>query len=108
MRPLLALEAHAQPLEARAAATEVARPDARTKRCQAAQRRVERQKQVIDEVDARIDRERKAREACRTPRQCAGLDRALKASDARKSRHERQLAQYEADANAACASVSGR
>jgi hypothetical protein len=75
--------------------------DATTKRCHAAQRRVERQKQVIAVLDTRIARERGTRERCEK-RACERIDRALKASQARRVHHERQLRAYEVDASNAC------
>jgi hypothetical protein len=75
--------------------------DATTKRCHAAQRRVERQKQVIADLDTRIARERGTRERCEK-RACERIDRALKASQARRVQHERQLRAYEVDASNAC------
>jgi hypothetical protein len=80
-----------------------ARPDAAAKRCLAAQRRVERQKQVVRDVEARIARDRQARERCESRRTCVRLDRALKASDARRTRLDKQLAQLVIEADQACA-----
>jgi hypothetical protein len=73
-----------------------------TKRCQAAQRRVERQKQVVLDLEARRAKDAQARERCDSKRSCARLDRNLHAHDARRTRYERQLAQYEADARRIC------
>lgn len=81
--------------------------DATTKRCHAAQRRVERQQRVIADLDARIARERGTRERCEK-RACDRIDRALKASQARRVHHERQLRAYEVDANTACPASGAR
>ena len=78
-------------------------PEATGKRCQAAQRRVERQKQVLSDFEARAAKDREARSRCETKRNCARLDHALVAHDARRTRYHRQLAQYEADAKRLCA-----
>jgi hypothetical protein len=79
------------------------RPDAAAKRCLAARRRVERQKQVTSDVEARIARDSQARERCDSKRSCQRLDRALKASDARRKRYEKQLSQLVVEAHQACA-----
>jgi hypothetical protein len=83
------------------------KPTAAQKRCLAATRRVERQREVITEADARTTRERSARQACRTRRACDSLDRALKAGEARRVRYAKQLAQFEAEASTICASATG-
>ena len=80
-----------------------AKPTAAQKRCLASKRRVERQNEVIAEADARIVKERKAREGCKTKRACESLDRALNASETRRQRHEKQFAQFESEAQKACA-----
>ena len=80
--------------------------DAAAKRCHAAQRRVERQQQVIDDLDARIARDRAMRESCER-RACERLDRSFKSADTRRIHYERQLEQYRRDAASACASSSG-
>lgn len=75
--------------------------DAAAKRCQAAQRRIDRQQQVIAELDARIARDRQARERCER-RACQRLDHSLKAGEARRVHYERQLEQYRRDAATLC------
>jgi len=80
--------------------------DAATKRCHAAQRRVERQKEVIAAIDGRIARTQSAREQCED-RTCERIDRVLKAHDARRAYQERQLHRYETDAATACAPPPG-
>jgi hypothetical protein len=75
-----------------------------TKRCQAAQRRVERQKQVLDQHNARASKDADARARCTSKRNCSRLDRALIAHDTRRKTYERQLSQYEADARRLCIS----
>jgi len=80
-----------------------AKPTAAEKRCLASRRRVERQQEVIAEADTRVAKERKARESCKTKRACESLDRALKASETRQQRHAKQLAQFESEAQKACA-----
>ena len=84
-----------------------ARPTAAQKRCLAATRRVERQLEVIADAKARTERERRAREACRTRRACDNLDRALKAAQARHARNVKQLEKFESEANAICATATG-
>jgi hypothetical protein len=93
----------ALPAQGALAPQPAARPDALGKRCQAAQRRVERQKQVLAELDARLAKDTEARGRCEGKRACDRADRALKAHAARRSRYEHQLAQYEADAARYCA-----
>lgn len=83
-----------------------AKPTAAEKRCLASRRRVERQLEVIAQADARIAKERIARESCKTRRACENLDRALNASKTRDQRHAKQLAQLESEALKACAAVS--
>ena len=73
-----------------------------TKRCQAAQRRVERQKTVLTDHNARAAKDADARSRCTSKRTCARLDRALVAHDTRRKTYERQLSQYEADARRLC------
>ena len=72
------------------------------KRCQAAQRRVERQKTVLADHNARAAKDADARSRCTGKRTCARLDRALVAHDTRRKTYERQLSQYEADARRLC------
>jgi hypothetical protein len=84
-----------------------AKPTAAEKRCLASRRRVERQNEVIAEADARIAKERTAREGCKTKRACENLDRALNASETRRQRHEKQFAQFESEARKACATPAG-
>ena len=79
------------------------KPTAAQKRCLASRRRVERQNEVIAEADARVVKEQKARETCKSKRACESLDRALKASHTRHQRHEKQLAQFESETQKACA-----
>ena len=79
------------------------KPTAAEKRCLASRRRVERQQEVITQADARIAKERTARQSCKTKRACDSLDRALNASEARHQRHAKQLAQFESEAAKACA-----
>jgi hypothetical protein len=83
-----------------------AKPTAAEKRCLASRRRVERQHEVIAEADARLAKERKARESCKTKRTCDNLDRALKASETRQQRHAKQLEQFESEARKACAPLA--
>lgn len=83
------------------------KPTAVEKRCLASRRRVERQQEATAEAEVRVDKERKAREACKSKRACENLDRALKASEARKQRHEKRLAQFDAEAQKACAGLPG-
>lgn len=95
----------AQGLPERALSVPTARvkPTAAEKRCLASRRRVERQHEVIAQADARIAKERTARESCKTKRACDSLDRALNASETRHLRHAKQLAQFESEAAKACA-----
>jgi hypothetical protein len=88
-------------LDAEAAAAPRQR-DAATKRCAAAERRVERQVQVIADLELRLARNHDARARCSTGRACNRVDRALKADEARRAHYERQLAQYRIDATNAC------
>ena len=83
-----------------------ARPTAAEKRCLASRRRVERQNEVIAEADARVAKERNARDSCKTKRACDSLDRALKASETRHQRHEKQLALFASEAQKACAPLA--
>jgi hypothetical protein len=83
-----------------------AKPTTAEKRCLASRRRVERQHEVIAEADARLAKERKAREACKTKRACENLDRALNASETRQHRHAKQLEQFESEAQKACAPLA--
>ncbi len=79
------------------------KPTADQKRCLASRRRAERQHEVIAQADARVAREQKAREACKTKRACESLDRALEASHTRQQRHEKQRVQFQSEASKACA-----
>ena len=88
-------------------ATARVKPTAAEKRCLASRRRVERQREVIEQADARIAKERAARESCKTKRACDSLDRALNASETRQRRHAKQLAQFESEAAKACAAPPG-
>jgi hypothetical protein len=92
--------------EASTSAAARAKPTAAEKRCFASRRRVERQHEVIAEADARLAKERKAREACKTKRACENLDRALKASETRQQRHAKQLEQFDGEAQRACAPLA--
>ena len=69
----------------------------------AAQRRVDRQKQVLADHNARASKDADARARCTGKRSCARLDRVLVAHDTRRKTYERQLFQYEADARRLCA-----
>ena len=91
-----------------AATRSATRPDAAAKRCQAAQRRVERQKQVVSDSEARIARDTQARERCESKRSCVRLDRALKAADVRRKHQEKQLVQLVAEADQYCVAVRAR
>jgi len=95
----------AQPAPVPAPSTTNAKPTSDEKRCKASRRRVERQQEVIAEAQSRVDREKKARETCKSRRACDSLDRALKASQVRSERHAKQLAQFESEADKACASL---
>jgi hypothetical protein len=97
--------AFAQPAPAAAPATRTAKPTSDEKRCKASRRRVERQQEVIAEAQARVDREKAARDTCKTRRSCDSLDRALKASQVRSERHVKQLAHFESEARKACAAA---
>lgn len=79
------------------------KPTAAEKRCLASRRRVERQHEATAEAEMRVARERSARESCKSKRVCDNLDRALNASEARRQRHEKRLAQFDAEAKKACA-----
>lgn len=79
------------------------KPDAAERRCIASRRRTERAQQVIADADARLARERQARDTCVTKRACGKVDHALKASEARMKRYAQQLAHYESEARDACA-----
>jgi len=100
--------ASAQPAPAAAPATTNAKPTSDEKRCKASRRRIERQQEVITEAQARVDREKAARATCKTRRSCDSLDRALKASQVRSERHEKQLAHFESEASKACAAAAQR
>ena len=100
------LLASASALAQSSAATAQDRPTAAEKRCLAATRRVDRQKEVIAQAEARTAKERSARDACRTRRQCESLDRALKAAEARRLRYDKQLAHFDAEARSACAGIA--
>lgn len=82
-----------------------ARPTPEQKRCAAAQRRIERQRQGLAQVDARIERAHTARTACTTARACERLERQLRSEEARRRRIERQLALYETEAERICAAA---
>jgi len=101
---LIAGAANAQVTPASDASTTAARerPTAAEKRCIASRRRVERQNEALVQADERDAKERSARDSCKTKRACENLDRALKASEARRQRLAKQLAQFEAEATKAC------
>lgn len=84
------------------AVTTSGKPSADEKRCLAAKRRVTRQQEVVADVAARTIRERRVRDTCATKQLCARADRALKASETRKTRYDRQLAQFESEAANLC------
>ena len=79
-----------------------AKPDADARRCLAATRRVERQRDIVTQTDARIEREQSALASCNAKRSCDRHERALNASGMRQHRHQKQLAQFKAEAEAAC------
>jgi hypothetical protein len=79
------------------------RPSREEKRCLAAERREQRHRDVIAEVDAKLATTTRARSVCTSKRACGKLDHDLKSQDARKQRYHRQLAQYQAETAAACA-----
>lgn len=81
------------------------RPTAAEKRCAAAERRVERHREGLDALDARLARDEAARAACTRPRACEQLDRTLKSEAARRKRIAAQLAQLQDEARAICAGV---
>lgn len=97
--------AQGAPASGSPAAASGARPTAVEKRCMASRRRVERQNEAIVQADARTEKERTARASCTTKRACENLDRALKASEARKQRLAEQLAVFRAEAEKRCAVV---
>lgn len=101
--------AHAQgaPTSVPSATAARVKPTAAEKRCLASRRRVDRQHEAIAEADARVAKEQKAKASCKTKRACDSLDRALNASQTRHQRHAKQLAQFEGEAQKACASSSG-
>jgi hypothetical protein len=79
------------------------RPSRAEKRCLAAERREQRHRDVLADVDAQMAAATRARSVCTTKRACGKLDHDLKSLGARKQRYDRQLAQYRAEAAAACA-----
>jgi septal ring factor EnvC (AmiA/AmiB activator) len=79
------------------------RPTAEQKRCAAAERRVDRHRESLAQLDARLERQRQAREACASPRACDRVDREIKSEETRRRRIERQLAQFESESEAICA-----
>jgi predicted nucleic acid-binding Zn-ribbon protein len=81
------------------------RPSTEQKRCAAAERRVTRHREGLEQIDARLERDRKARAACTKLRTCDRLDRGIRSEEARRKRIERQLAQFEDEAKAICSSV---
>lgn len=104
----IALPATAAAAQGAGPASPNAKPTNEEKRCKASQRRVERQQEVIAETDARMQAEKRAREACRTKRACDSRDRALNAAQTRHDRYVKQLAQLESEASKACAAVQPR
>ena len=101
---LVAGTAYAQAAPASDAPTTVSRAPvtAAEKRCLASRRRVERQNEALVQAAAREEKERDARAVCKTKRACENLDRAIKASDVRRERLAKQLAQLEAEATKVC------
>lgn len=89
-----------------AATSAKAKPTSEEKRCTASRRRVDRQNEVIAEANARIEREKAARAACKGKRACDSLDRALAAAQTRSQRFAKQLAQFESEASKACAAAA--
>ncbi|HVE49820.1 MAG TPA: hypothetical protein VNG69_09425, partial [Casimicrobiaceae bacterium] len=101
---LVAGGADAQVAPATNASTAAARATvtAAEKRCLASRRRVERQNEALTQAAAREEKEHTARAVCKTKRACENLDRAIKASDVRRERLAKQLAQLEAEATKVC------
>ena len=97
-----AADAQVAPASGASTAATRERPTAAEKRCIASRRRVERQNEALGEADAREAKERSARASCKTKRACENLDRALKASEVRRERLAKQLAQFETEATKAC------
>ena len=81
------------------------RPTTAEKRCAAAERRVERHREGLAALDARLVRDQSARAACTRPRACEQLDRGLKSEATRRKRIAAQLAQYENEAQGICAGM---
>lgn len=73
------------------------------KTCAAALNRTQQQQRAIGDIDARIDKERRARDVCGSPKACRKFDRRIEALTQRRTEQETRMARYQAAEAKACA-----
>jgi len=74
-----------------------------SKACAAAHNRTMQQQKAIADIDARIDKEHRARDVCGSPKECRKLDRRIETLAERRAEHETGMARYRAAEAKSCA-----
>jgi hypothetical protein len=73
------------------------------KACAAALNRTQQQQRAIGDIEARIDKERRARDVCGSQKACRKFDRRIEALQRRRAEQETRMTRYQAAEAKACA-----
>jgi hypothetical protein len=73
-----------------------------SRQCESAQRRVAKEERALATADEAIAASRKARQTCASRGGCARHDQAIKATEARRSRHDARLGKFRLELAKAC------